>query len=385
MTKPKFTVTVTRLAGEEDWLGCRERVEAFEGECPLSPWSNWEYNHELWRTYTPDKVCHLLEARRKGEDAPLAMSFWRQHTLANRFLKPLAARSFDHVFFMRIPAFLARRGCPQEAARAMAEGMAPLAASSKADMGTLLRIDRATGLAWTDELRRRGVFVKKLVYCEAQQVVLADEADGFFESRFKKFSSDIRRQNRRIAKQHGAEPEMVKVVANALSDEAFNRILDRCEDIRKRTWQYQWEEDSEQVDHAFTAAFNRRAFGIWRRKGLVEFFFLKVGNRDVAYWVALLDEDRVWGILTGYDPDWRKFGVGKTLIVAVLEEYRNRGFRLLELGGEGVGWKRDWATRNEPIYQIEWPLGTWKSRLWVQKQRLRALLGKSDKEPVKSE
>ena len=57
-----------------------------------------------------------------------------------------------------------------------------------------------------------------------------------------------------------------------------------------------------------------------------------------------------------------------------------------ELGGEGVGWKTQWATRETPVYQIEFALKSWKGKLWSIGQRLKGLVASGGEEkPGQSE
>ena len=182
---------------------------------------------------------------------------------------------------------------------------------------------------------------------------------------------DLRVQARRVRKRFGSEQEFSHTRAEDMDDDAFEAILERFVALQAKTWQHQWEEESGRVDHSVLVPFTREAFHIWRSRGLLEMSFLTIDGRDVAFWAGLAVGERVWCLLTGFDPEFKTFSPGKAVFVAFVRHAHARGSRIFELGGEAKGWKAAWTTDLEDMLQIEWSLGGWKGRIWSLAQRLR--------------
>lgn len=373
MPAKDYDISVTPLAGDADWLERRERFEGLEARCVPDPFVNWRYLRETWRTFTPESRCWLVEVADTAEAGrPLiAAAVLREHVLERRFLKPKALRSLDFVYFMRIPPFLAQRGREDLARRAMADALAPLRRASRADMLTLFRMDSAASDPWVAELRSRGIFVKKSVFTPAPQLHLGDDIEAFLRDKHSKVVRENARRERRIIDHWGEAPVMERFGSEDLPEQRFEEVVDRFEALYRKTWQFRWEEESGRVDHAVRDAFTRWAFALWRDRGELGISFLNITGRDVAFLVTLYAGGRLWWLMTGYDQDFKNYGVGKRIFVEGLRDAHGRGVRLFELGGEALGWKTEWATGQDEVYQIELTLGGWKGRLWSLAQRLK--------------
>lgn len=361
---------MTPLAEEADWQACRERLREFERHCPVSPFLSWDYAHAVWNAFERKSRCWLVEVF-DPEGETMGTAIWREHRLRRRFLKPLALRSLDFIYFMRMAPFLMRRGREAEACGAMVEARRDLARASGADLGVLFRQDPTDSGLWINELRRQGVTVKTKRWRPSPQLEPGEDIEAYLEAHQERILKDLKKQAKRVRNRFGAEPEFTYFHTADLGDDAFEALLDRFEALQARTWQYQWEEESGRVDHAALVPFTREAFRIWWSRGLLEVSLLTIDGRDAAFWAGLTGEDRVWCLLIGYDPEFKSYSPGKRVFVESLRRLYARGFRLYELGGDATGWKAPWATGVEDVLQIEWPLGGWKGRVWSLAQRLR--------------
>jgi len=381
----QWTTTIRPLDTEEDWESIRTRVEELERASVMNPWWNWEYIHEQWRTFMPDRrtwMVEVVDAQAEGKPA-LAIGLWREYVFTGRRFRPKALRSFDHIYFMRTPPFLARRGHEATACRAMADAMGELRRQSKASLISLNRMDEGAVSPLLGELSRRGIPFKQRVWTPAPQLVFepptkeGESPEEQFDKRHKKALRDMRRQERRLEERFGDAAEIFRFEAKGLSEEEYQACVARFRKIEAKTWQHQWEDQSARVDPELKRAFEDKALGIWRRRGILDFHFLRAGGKCASFFVTLRGEDRLWLLLTGYDPELKDFGVGKMLLMRMIPDLFKLGIRWIEFGGEVLGWKEEWANRYEPVYQIEWGLGGWKGHLLRLVHRLRPV--KQDK------
>ena len=245
---------------------------------------------------------------------------------------------------MRIPPLLARTGCEQPVCRAIAGAMRGLARASRADLVTLYRMDRQASAPLVEALGRQGVYVKQTLFTPAQQLRLDDDVDACLRARPRASHAGT------CAGSGGASSATPapNCASNASrpapwTDGEFRSCLERLEAVQRATWQHDWETQADTVDSERTRRFNRQALDLWRRRGWLAFHFLVLGDKTIAHTVNLDSGGRIWGLVTGYDQAYKRYGVGKMAFVEALRDWHAHGRRLFELGGEVLGWKRDWG------------------------------------------
>jgi CelD/BcsL family acetyltransferase involved in cellulose biosynthesis len=84
------------------------------------------------------------------------------------------------------------------------------------------------------------------------------------------------------------------------------------------------------------------------KKGLLHFFFLKIGGQPVAGRMAIENGNRLWELKIGYDEAWQKYSPGILLVHETLRYASERGLEGLEFMGYTAPWHKTWPLE---IYQ----------------------------------
>jgi CelD/BcsL family acetyltransferase involved in cellulose biosynthesis len=115
-------------------------------------------------------------------------------------------------------------------------------------------------------------------------------------------------------------------------------------------------------------------------RGQLACYFLKAGDRRVAFHFALVDDDTYYLFKPGFDPALASYGLGHLLVDFVCRDLIGRGIRELDFLGDDMPWKRDWTDRVR-AHRFDYlfapslrgrALAAWKLRLVPRAKALRA-------------
>lgn len=363
-------VTAIRLATEEDWQANKERFESLEEACPLSPYLNWAYTHECWEAFTPDTPNWMIFIS-EPDGRPVAGTIWREFIHKGRPLGKNAIRTFDHIFFMRVPPLLVQPGDEARAYEALVGANTYLKKTIKADMVTLYRLDQPTVKPLVSALESAGVTHKFEYFTEAPWLVMGDDFDEWILANHRKAAKATPRKLRRLEEMYGGEPVIERIQTHQLSDEDYEACFARYQEIFQGSWQFEWQEKSEEVDNELTNRFTKQAFDIWRSKYVLTLYFLKAGPTCLAYIVALEYEGVVDNLLMGYTQECRKYSPGEISFMFFIQHCHQRGIRSIDLGGELLEWKQRWSNHIDQSIHLEWPLGGLAGKVWSLARRLK--------------
>jgi CelD/BcsL family acetyltransferase involved in cellulose biosynthesis len=119
-------------------------------------------------------------------------------------------------------------------------------------------------------------------------------------------------------------------------------------------------------------------------RGQLACYFLRAGDRRVAFHFALADADTYYLFKPGFDPALATYGLGHLLVDAVARDLIARNIRELDFLGDDMPWKRDWTdkTRSHSFRYLFAPtargraLAAWKLTLAPAAKRLWSRLSK---------
>ena len=92
----------------------------------------------------------------------------------------------------------------------------------------------------------------------------------------------------------------------------------------------------------------RRLAHAFAARGELACYFLRAGERRVAFHYALVDGDTYYLFKPGFDPALANYGLGHLLVDAVARDLIARGIRELDFLGDDMPWKRDWTDTGPP-------------------------------------
>jgi len=120
-------------------------------------------------------------------------------------------------------------------------------------------------------------------------------------------------------------------------------------------------------------------------RGELACYFLRAGERRVAFHFALADADTYYLFKPGFDPALATYGLGHLLVDFVARDLIARGIHELDFLGDDMPWKRDWteARRAHSFRYLFAPtargraLAAWKFTLAPAAKRLWSRLHRS--------
>ncbi len=188
-----------------------------------------------------------------------------------------------------------------------------------------------------------------------------------------KFRANLRRRKKKLEKDIGpvvlervdAHAELEAALQEGFALEAAGWKGERgtaivCDEGLRRRYS--------QIAHAYAA---RRELSI---------YFLRAGDRRVAFHFGLVDGNTYFLFKPGFDPGLAQYGLGHLLVDEVIRDLRSRSIRELDFLGDDMPWKRDWTDQLRPH---SWryvfsrsaygrALGAWKFRVAPTLKRLLA-------------
>ena len=82
--------------------------------------------------------------------------------------------------------------------------------------------------------------------------------------------------------------------------------------------------------------------GRMSKRGMLRFYFLRLGDQAIAAQMHIEHSGRLWQIKIGYDERWAKHSPGVLLTHEVLKDAWNRGLSGCEFLGLAEAWQRRW-------------------------------------------
>lgn len=305
------------------------------------------------------------------------MTVWREFVHTDRAMKPKALRTLDHIFFMRSQPMLTLPGKEKDAADALLVQLEALREQTRTDMISLFRMDEQAIAPWREGLEAHGIASKFKMTTVSPQIRFEGTADEYLIGKHKRMVKEIERKRRKHDRETGVELTTRCIQAHDIDDAAFEACLQDLEALEERSWQAEWEQNSERVDYEKTRAFNREAMALWRRRKMLTLYFMDRGEQPVAFWICLYSQPKLWVLVTGYDPDYHHVSIGLNSLVSMIRDVVDgMGVTTMELGGNVTGWKERWLTDAPETYQAEWSLGSVTGRMWGAAQSIKKILGK---------
>ena len=361
-------ILITPLKEEDDWHEIREDLESLEEEVEPSPWASWEYYYEWWRHFGRDKAVWLVQCH-QGE-MPLATAFWMEERQERRGVTFHALRSMD-TMAMRTPPYLYARGREKEAVEAMTRALPMLVGQCRAELLTLYRQDEKALTPWLHELEAQQFRYSRRVFTHSDLIDFPETFDQYKSSLRHSLIKNIERSERKIETDFGQPMRLEHLHGNLFADPRFEKIWPCFERLRNHSWQVENAREKELVDTRILTRFTRMTGELWSRKKALDLTLILIKGQPVSFLLGISMGDRYYAYLTGYDREYRSYGVGALAFLKALEQAHARGERLVELGGEGSEWKREYATRQSSLLQVEIPLPGIKGRIWSLFQKLK--------------
>lgn len=234
--------------------------------------------------------------------------------------------------------------------------------------------DRLDHTRTPSAMQQTGLQPHERIWKTAAIVELNGNWQDYWSSRSAKFRQNIMRERRRLSEQ-GVVRHIRYRPRGRFHGEEDPRwdLYDACRRLAELSWQS--EEPDGTLIHDDVADFFRDAHFMAARNGMLDMNLLTLNDRPVAYAYNYHHEGRLFGLRIGYDPVYKRFGVGNVLSYELLKDSAERKDVELDLGSGSMHVKLKWATRLAQIYHYtHYPISAPRSQLlrfkhWTDKKR----------------
>ncbi len=196
-----------------------------------------------------------------------------------------------------------------------------------------------------------GFSVREATWKRAAFVDVRGTWEDYWKTRSPKMRQNIGRQWRRL--QELGDVRTIRYrPAGAARGEGDPRweLYDTCVELARRSWQGS-SKTGTTLNHAHVSAFFREAHELAAKNGMLDVNLLTVSGRPVAFAYNYCCDGRIVGLRTGYDPAFKKHGVGNSLLMMTLRDSFLRSDHQLDLGIDCLPIKKRWATRLADSYR----------------------------------
>ncbi len=194
---------------------------------------------------------------------------------------------------------------------------------------------------------------------------------GYYAGLDGKFKRNLKNREKRI---RSVGPLSIEVVASAPDlEEAF----EECLRIESSGWKGE-QKSAIACNDQFTSYYKELSEEAWTR-GWLRIYFLKIGDRRIAFDYILEYGKRDYLLKTGYDPEFFPYSPGQLLKRETVKAAFDKGMKEYDFLGETMNWKQDWTPRTRPyvsvfLYRKDWPSAAVFFRRFGWKKVLKRVL-----------
>src|SRR5579871_2583125 len=140
------------------------------------------------------------------------------------------------------------------------------------------------------------------------------------------------------------------VTFETAGSEMFEDALRALIDLHRARWAEQ--SDASMIEGPAMERFHAQAAANLCREGCARFDVLKLNGAIAAVIYVLLDEQRAYGYLSGFDPSLKRFSPGMLILNYSLEQSIRSGYREFDFLRGNEPYKRDWGATESTTYRL---------------------------------
>ncbi len=343
-----FTLSITSIGEESTMLSALKRIRSCEDDNieTSSPFNNGEIARVWWEKDIKDyEKLFLIEILEKKNSEVVAYGFFRLYEDSDRFLHPRSLVAFDDVYFMST-TLLTRKGNIQAIdvrnILSLSKNVRQIQRTTGADVviwhrlppGEISSLARARTSRWNTQYETDYPVLEGLATKSPLESATAKHA-----------LRDLNKQGKRLQNKFESAPRTVCVEFGALGREQQLEAVEKFLSILQLSWQHEWMEASERVDYKKYQEKLVAYTDVWIKQNRVKLYITQVAGIDMGYLYTLQSGRSCWCLMTGFNPELRTYSPGKTVLMEMFKQSWESGIREYYLGGNVLGWKRDWVTR----------------------------------------
>ena len=226
-------------------------------------------------------------------------------------------------------------------------------------------------------MRAVGFKPRRLPFQQTSVLHLAGTWEEYLQTRNSKWRSEVRRRLR-LAQRTGVDVQFQRFRPTASADgggEPRWDLFDACLKIAGESWQAKTPHGNTLSDEQ-VRSFLRDCHASAARRGMLDVALLTVSGQPAAFGYNYCHAGSVFGLRTGYSPQFAELGVGGTLMAEMLKDSFARGDRTFDLGIGDYRFKREYRNAVEQNFQFSYyPATAWRAhgvRLtrWIKRRAM---------------
>jgi len=225
-------------------------------------------------------------------------------------------------------------------------------------------------------MRQAGLPGVERAWWKSAMIDIDGAFDDYFAARDGKFRGNVRRAVRKFERAGVMHFERWRPAGAAHGDgDPRWRLFDECIELASRSWQGSVDEGVT-LSHPTVEPFLRSVHQQAARTGSVEICMLRLDGQPIAFGYNYVHEARVFGLRSGFDPQWRHLSPGIVMMHHMIRDSFDRGDTLVDLGPGSLECKRHWFTRTAVSYHYtHYPWASPVANLHRAKDWLRSWWG----------
>jgi len=322
---------ITEVNNQHDLSTLKDSWQALSQQCDHSIFSTWEYLSIWWRYFGKDATLRVLIAQENGEPlgiAPLMLLKHKSSHLGSLHKIQFLGHGSDYADFI----------LPKKNTKCLKLFLDKLLQFSDWDILELEGINEESTTAKT-LLEIQSYATPKFELNDwslCYNICLSDSLKDFKNGLSRNMMKNLDKRMRRLTNNF-------KVEFKTQNDFKSVRVaMETFFNLHEKRWKSKGEPGAFSIKE--NRDFQISLAETFNAKGWLALYFLTVDDEPTSVAYTFDYNLRKYGCLTGFDPEFKQFGVGNLLKMHIIEECFRKGFREYDFGRGSESYKAEWAT-----------------------------------------
>ncbi len=217
-------------------------------------------------------------------------------------------------------------------------------------------------------LRQAGLPAVKIPSGELSWIDMSDGWTAYWTGRNARLRNNIRRCERRLA----TLGRVASIHYQPQHGDPRWDLYTQCEDVAAQSWQARSTTGNTLSSHS-VQPFLWDMHDVASQLGCASINLLILNDRPIAFSYDYVFRDRIYGLRTGFVPEFAHTGPGSVLLARSLQAYSRRGTWTIDLGETHSDYKVRWRTKADTSFKFcHYPRLAWRAQARCWKNRLFA-------------
>ena len=315
----------------DDFISLRDSWQGVLQRCDHSIFSTWEYLSTWWKYYGKGAKLRVLIAQENEETlsiAPLMLSKHAFSHLGGLHKLQFLGHGSDYADFI----------LPKKNSKCLDLFLDNLLQSSDWDILELEGINEesTTVKALLDIRNHHTPELELNDWSSCSYIRLSDSFKDFMNGLSRNVRKNLDRRMRRLKESYNVEFKTQN------DFDSVRVAMETFFNLHDKRWKSKGEAGvfATEVNRDFHISLAET----FNEKGWLSLYFLTIDDVPISAAYTFDYDMKKYGCLTGFDPDFRHFGIGNLLKMHVIEECFRKQFREYDLGRGSEPYKTEWAT-----------------------------------------